>query len=471
MPTRRLAAGAVVLAGGLLAAGALAWIGAGSAAEATPQRTIAAAAISAPRAVFPLQVSKNHRYLVDRRGTPFMIVGDSPQALIGNLSLDDAASFIANRKAAGFNALWVDLLCAKYTGCRDDGKTYDGIAPFRKAGDLSTPNPAYFARAAAVLRLAARAGMVVFLDPIETGSWLDVLKANGAAKDAAYGRFLGRRYKAFGNIIWSSGNDFQTWSKPADDGVVLAVAKGIRATAPKQLQTVELNYFKSGSRDDGRWKSLIDLDAAYTYYPTYAQVLREYNRRPAMPVYMAEAGYEMEQNLSWISKGDPDVLRRQEYWSMLSGASGQFYGNHWTWPFRDGWKDHLDTPGSAQMGYLVKLFLSIPWYALVPDQTHKIVTSGFGTFTAAGNVGSSDYVATASTPDGKLAVSYLPAGGTIVVDTARLHASPVARWYDPANGTYRPATAGQSSAAGASFTAPGDNADGDADWVLVLTAR
>ena len=35
-----------------------------------------------------------------------MVVGDSPQALIGNLSLKDAATFIADRKAAGFDALW-----------------------------------------------------------------------------------------------------------------------------------------------------------------------------------------------------------------------------------------------------------------------------------------------------------------------------------------------------------------------------
>ena len=56
---------------------------------------------SARHYAFPLHVSKNHRYLVDRHSMPFMIVGDSPQALIGNLSLKDAATFIADRKAAG----------------------------------------------------------------------------------------------------------------------------------------------------------------------------------------------------------------------------------------------------------------------------------------------------------------------------------------------------------------------------------
>jgi uncharacterized protein DUF4038/collagenase-like protein with putative collagen-binding domain len=392
--------------------------------------------------------------------------------MIGNLSIKDAAAFIANRKAAGFNALWVNLLCAKYTGCRDDGATFDGIKPFRKPGDLSTPNPKYFARADAMIRLAAKAGIVVLLDPIETGGWLSVLRTNGLAKDRAYGRFLGRRYKRFPNIVWMSGNDFQTWSKSSDDAAVLAVAKGIRSVDKAHIHTVQLNYLTSGSRDDRRWRSVIKLDAAYTYFPTYAQVLKEYNRRPTLPVFMVEAGYEFEQNSSSISKGDPQILRRQEYWSLLSGATGQFYGNHYTWQFADGWKSHLDTPGSIQMGYLVKLFAGRRWFGLVPDQAHKVVTAGFGTFSTTGNVGSSNYVATAASSNRKLAISYLPTGGAVTVDMSQFAGPVQAQWYDPASGKY-------ASISGSPFpqsrkvelASPGKNADGDRDWALVLTAR
>lgn len=67
-------------------------------------------------AAFPLAVSPNRRYLVDRRNDPFLIVGDSPQALFVNVSVAQANYFLANRKAAGFNTVWVNLLCAKYTG-------------------------------------------------------------------------------------------------------------------------------------------------------------------------------------------------------------------------------------------------------------------------------------------------------------------------------------------------------------------
>jgi hypothetical protein len=452
-----------VMAGAFMLVGATA---------ASPHPAVVEHATASGRGVaYPLKLSSNRRYLVDQRNVPFLIVGDSPQAMIGNLSVADAAAFIANRKAAGFNALWVNLLCATYTGCRDDGTTFDGIEPFTTAGDLATPNPAYFARADAMIRLAAKAGIAIFLNPIETGGWLSILRSNGLVKDRAYGRFLGERYKSFGNIVWFSGNDFQTWSKAADDRAALAVAQGIASVDTSHIQTVELNYFTSGSLDDPRWRSVIRLDAAYTYDPTYAQVLQEYNRKQFLPVFMAEAGYEFEQNTPSISYGAPPVLRRQEYWSMLSGATGQFYGNHFTWQFAKDWKEHLDTPGSVQFGYLAKLFATMRWFRLVPDQAHKIVTGGYGEFSPSGNVGSSDYVTTAATQDGTLALSYLPDGGTVVVDLTRFAGSVRARWYDPANGTYTPVAGSPFPNSGTvRLTVPGNNAEGASDWVLVLAA-
>jgi hypothetical protein len=399
-----------------------------------------------------------------------MVVGDSPQALIVNLSLNDARTFIANRAAAGFNSLWVNLLCSKYTGGRADGSTYDHIVPFKKPGDLSTPNEQYFKRVDAMIRLAGEYGIVVFLDPIETGSWLSVLQENGPAKAFAYGRYLGRRYARFPNIVWMSGNDFQDWKDPSLDALVLAVAKGIRSADRRHIHTIELNYLVSSSLDDARWRPVIGLDAAYTYSPTYAEVLKEYDLKNFIPVFLVEAGYEDEQNISAVSPGIPQTLRRQEYWSLLSGASGQLYGNHYTWQFLPAWKSHLDTPGTKQIGYLVKLLAGRPWYRLVPDQKHTLLTSGFGLFTSAGDVQSSDYVTAARTPDGRLAIAYLPSVRTVMIDMAKLAANPIAQWYDPSAGTYSPATPDAHSGAVESFRPPDKNKDGDGDWVLVLTA-
>ena len=52
----------------------------------------------------------------------------------------------------------------------------------------------------------------------------------------------------------------------------------------------------SGSLDDPSWAPLIELNASYTYYPTYAQVLADYNRPSALPTFMVEANYEFEHN-------------------------------------------------------------------------------------------------------------------------------------------------------------------------------
>jgi hypothetical protein len=88
------------------------------------------------------------------------MVGDSPQSLIGNLSVADADYYFANRQVDGFNAVWINLLCNSYMFCNSDGTTVDGIAPFTTTGDLSTPNEAYFSKADQEVRLAAKHGRV-----------------------------------------------------------------------------------------------------------------------------------------------------------------------------------------------------------------------------------------------------------------------------------------------------------------------
>jgi hypothetical protein len=429
-------------------------------AQAQSQATITATP------AFPTNISANGRYLVDQNGVPFLLVGDSPQAMIGTLSEADAEYFFANRQAAGFNAQWINLLCTSYTGCRADGSTDNGVPPFTTQGDLSTPNEPYFSKVDHILQLAAKHGQVVLLDPIETGGWTGVAVANGPTKAFNYGKYLGQRYKGFPNIVWMSGNDFQNWGDPNADAAIRAVAQGIKETDPKHLQTVELNYQRSGSLDAGNWAPLVNLDAAYTYFPTYDQVLKEYNRS-SVPVFMVEANYEGEHNAA--DQGTPQILRRQEYWTLLSGATGQLYGNRVSWQFLDGWKTGIDTPGSLQMKYVTNLFAPRQWYNLVPDQGHSLVTKGNGTYADGGSLGANDYLTAARTPDGTLAIAYMPTARTISVDLSKLSGPVNASWYDPARGVYLAISGSPLPNSGThEFSPPGTNSDGDGDWVLVL---
>ena len=426
----------------------------------------------AARPAFPLKVGPNHRHLVDRDGKPFLLTGESPQALMVNCSEAEAELFFANRQSDGFNAAWVNLLCRKGTGGREDGSTADGIKPFTKADDLSAPNDAYFARCERLIEIAAKHDTLVILDPCETIDHLKLMVSNGPEKCRGYGNYLGKRFGKFDNLLWMSGNDFQTWREERNDAAVLAVAKGIKETDKRHLHTVELDYLISGSLDDDRWRDVINVSAAYTYYPPYARVQKDYNdAKNTVPVVMIESDYEFERDST------PAILRRQEYWSLLAGAAGQLYGNGYTWPFSGGWKEKLDTPGAKQMAHLRALFDPRPWQDLVPDQKHELVTAGYGTFddsTTPGNayVMTSDYVTAARTADGTLAMAYLPSRRLVTVNMSKLVGPVIARWYDPSSGKYEKISDSPlPNKDHHTFTPPGNNADGDGDWVLVLETK
>ncbi len=430
---------------------------------------------------YPLKVSANGRYLVDQNNIPFLIVGDTPQSMPTMISVKDAARYFDDREAHGFNTMWMNALCASpyFPYCRPDGSTYDGIRPFtgyisgiRDTAhyDLTKPNGAYFARLDQMLTLARDHGMVVFLDPIETGQWLTTLRNNGPTADRAYGEYLGNRYKRFPNIVWLNGNDFGRWQNPTDDAAVRAVAEGIKSADPKALQTLELLPPWGSSLDDRTWVSILSLNGTYVYGPTYIQMLHSYDQKPVIPTYLLEAHYDLERVGN--DYGTPLVLRRQEYWAMLSGGKGQIYGNAFTWTFMPGWKFNLDTIGVEQVMIWHEFFSSLPWWNLVPDQDHKVVTAGLGAY---GNLktrtSESDYCTAAKTPDGSYVLAYIPTVRTITVNMASLKAPASARWFDPTDGTYTTIPGGPFANTGTrQFTPPGKNSGGAGDWVLLLKA-
>ena len=401
------------------------------------------------------------------------MVGDSPQSLIVNLSATNAPFYVADRASNGFNTLLMDAICTTYTFGRSNASLADGTLPFTNtiAGghyDLTAPNPTYFSYVDGIINLCASNGIQVMLDPIETGGWLPTMLANGTTNCRAYGQYLGNHYKNFPNIIWSSGNDFQNWSNVANDAVVLAVASGIKDYDTNHLQTTQLNYYISSSLDDTNWAPIVGLNAAYTYSPTYAEVLHAYNQSSTIPTFMMEANYEYETN-PVTDGGSTRILRLQEYWTMLSGATGQLYGNHYTWTFISGWQNYLDSPGVTQLQYMAHLFGSRKWYDLVPDQAHVFVTGGYGRFISSGLIKRNNYVASAITPDGSLGMAYLPRGGRITVAMTNLQSNITARWFDPSANTFKTIAGSPFSNTGTkNFTSPGANSAGDRDWVLVL---
>lgn len=418
---------------------------------------------------YPVSVSGNGRYLIDQHNTPFLMIASSAQCMIINASLTMAETYLEDRQNKGINAIWVELLMDDTIPAgRADSSTYDSIIPFSTPGDISTPNETYFARADALINLAEEHGIIVLLTPMSTMAYLDLMKSEGTTKCTNFGAYLGNRYKDFPNIIWLNGEDFQTWSTQGDDDVVIALANGIKSQDTTHIHSIQLDYPTSDSREDSDWDDIISLNAVYRYNTQFITTLVAYNRTPAMPCYLCEAHYEGS-NLEG-DPGTPNVLRRQEYWSMLSGACGQLNGSDDIMHFETGWDDHLDDQGQTELTYLHDLFVNKEWYSLVPDQTHAILTAGYGT--SADEIPSdSDYATCAAVADGSLAIIYMPDNRTMTVDMSFFSGSVTCRWYDPTDGSYAADAASPHANSGThDFSHAGTNSVGDADWLLVLEA-
>jgi hypothetical protein len=447
-----------------------------------------------------IAASSNHRYLVDQNNAPILLVGDGAAQALVQRTTSVVTTYLDDRQAKGFNALWMHVIMNDRDGANLNGKTDDGDAPFTATlsnptscdngpcYDVTKPNPAYFNHVDQVVNIAAAHGMVVFLDMMENDSYLQLYEYNGATAMTAYAQYLVDRYKSFPNIVWMTGNDFQTYGSSAttqaadgssstDNQLAQAIMSTVASndtTAHPHLQTTELNYNISGSFDDSLLAPYTTLASAYTYYPSYYEVLQEYNSGvKTAPVYLIESYYEgyTYGNLTPQSANNL-MLRKIPYWTVLAGGlGGYFYGSIW-YTFPTNWQNLIDTTAVAQIGYWKSFFTSLPsWYNLVPDQSHAIVTAGYGTPTGNGNgnIQSDNYVTTAATPDGKLVVSYLPAGGTLTVNMAKLSGTVNAQWFDPTNGIYTPVSGSPFINTGTqTFTPAGNNSAGSPDWVLVL---
>lgn len=452
---------------------------------------------------FPLHSAANGRYLVDRNGTAFLMIGDAPHALVVDLDLADETAYLVNRKTNGFNSLWIELLCDSYTGGpgteesptlrerlqswlrhttvgrANYGHDINNNNPFTNtlAGgyyDLTTPNPAYWAHVDRLAQTAATNGLQCVFTPLDQGGWMKTALANGTSGCNEYGRFLGNRYKDYPNIFWCLGNDFQDWSTATNDAVILAIANGIRSVDTNHPMTIELDYLVSDSLADPQWAPEVSVNGIYTYYMPYVESLVGYNRANYAPCLFLEGNYEFENN-NGRQPPSPLVLRVQEYWSLLSGClAGHMYGNHYTWTFTGGWQSHLDTAGVAQLKYFENFFTNVSWFDLVPDQSHKFVTSGYGTFDTNKDflLTANDYVTAAQSRDGTLGVVYCPKNTTVTLCLTNFTGPVAAKWYDPSAGTYT-AVAGSPFANAITATnvaTPGNNAAGDPDWVLLLKA-
>ncbi|MEW9613895.1 DUF4038 domain-containing protein [Shinella sp. S4-D37] len=409
---------------------------------------------------FPLAIAPDGRYLQDNAGKPFLITGDSAWSMIAELSPDEAEFYIADRKARGFNTLLVSLI--EHQFARNAPRNIEGDAPFLEPGNFAKPNDRYFAAAERILDKALAADMLVLLVPAYMGAnggpqgWYGEMAAAGPDALKAYGRYLGKRFARYPNIVWVQGGDYD----PPDKALVEALAAGIEETSPGALQTVH------GIRDtvtdvfwgDAGW---LKLDTVYTYEDTATATLARYRSGPRRPFFLIESRYENEHGVG------ASEIRKMAYGALLSGASGQVYGNNPVWHFSgpglfdapSDWRKALASDGAQSIGHLAGLFADLDWWRLRPATAFG--AKGLPTATAI----------SALAEDGSFAVAYLYDATSVEIDRREITAvDPIVEWYDPSTGRLRlSATLGADDR---TLHPPSlHNASGARDWLLLVRGR
>jgi hypothetical protein len=437
--------------------------------------------------VFPLAVGPGKRYLVDAVGKPFLIHGDTAWSLIADLTREDVDRYLTDRRARGFNTILVNLIESRFA--RNAPANAYGELPFRgepfetvaapsdllpftssrlsaaNVVDYTKPAETYFDHADWVLRRAADQGFLVLLTPSYVGwkggsqGWYRTMAANGPERLRQYGEYLGRRYRDFPNILWVHAGDYN----PPDKDLVRAIAEGIAAVDPRALHTA---HCAPGTAAIEYWRGepWLDVNNVYTYGPVHSAALEQHARREGMPFFLIESAYEYEHGAT------EQRVRAQAYQAVLSGAAGQVFGNNPIWHF-DGpgihdapvtWQEALGSRGAQSMTHLHDLLRSVPWWQLEPDLCQTLPTEGRGA--------EDERAVAARTPDGALAIVYMPARRAVMIDLAQLAGPEIAaRWYDPADGRFSPVGGSPFPATGSRrFNPEPANSSGFADWVLVL---
>ena len=420
-------------------------------------------------------ISSNGKYLVNSiTGQPVFLTGDAPQIIFEQISNADLETYLADRQARGFNAIWVYPVDT--VDQSNPPKNFQGNVPFDGA-DFTNFDTAYWAQVDYIVGRIQAYGMTAFMNVAYAGFagqgyYLNSLLASSDATMTAYGTFLGNRYKNAPNIVWVLGGD----SDPGISGLypkLTDIGNGLAAADPNHLITLEAcrscstfgGNLSSIAAYSGNPPSFMDLNWVYNTQPTVVagcQAGFAATAAGAIPPLMGEDWYELEHSMTGFQE------RQEGYWEALSGCYlGRFFGNAAIYSFNSphagvtspSWQSQLGSTGSVGQQYLGVLMRSREHWLMAPDTTHTWLTAGFGS-------GSTLSVAARSS-DGQTIIAYL-SNGNATAKTINMSAitsatsTAIAWWYNPQTGVATLIGTFPNSGS-QSFTAPDGN-----DWVLVI---
>jgi hypothetical protein len=439
------------------------------AAVQTPHRTVTTRTQQPPDPTEPFvtAVSDNGRYFVDQNGDPILVKGDSPWAILVDATPKEMTDYLETRAAQGFNVVLCSLLGNTVNGGPfDNGNTFDGVSPF-VGGDPSELNDAYWDRVDHFITTAASLGITVMAYPID--GWTGVAENNGLAASwntttaTNYGKAVGTRLDSHPNLIWATGGDFPNVNGFGDDDPRFwAVFQGIDSVTDYRPRTIQFTL-NTTSLESTYWDEKVDFNFVYSYAISYAMVEGAYGEtNPSgdhIPALLSEPHYE---GYALIT---PLYIRSMAAWALTSGSPGEFYGSEEVWDTAPT-PEALNTDAVDQLSAMRAAFEALDgWENLVPDYNSAFVVNGRGTKgdESTEYFSGNTYVTGARTPDGTLAVVYLPdANREITINEALMDDGYTARWVDPTTGI------GPGADEGPTYRRTAPNAAGDTDWLLVL---
>jgi Protein of unknown function (DUF4038)/Putative collagen-binding domain of a collagenase len=392
--------------------------------------------------IFPLKLSDNKKYLLDKNNQPFLIKEFSAWGLIQSLSEKDESDFLDSIKKQGFNAV-ITCILNKHAQMVGDPPNWQGVAPLLRQWDFSKPNPVYFEHVDRFFKIAEQKGFFVMALPFYMGyrddgsqGWWDELKNpnNDTLKMRKYGEYIGTRYKNTSNMMWVAGGDNNCAGElfAYENNMIL----GLKSMDKTHLWSghFDTNLSVSFSTENIPFAQYMDIDGLYVWTetilmdkgPQYKTELDHYNK--GKMIIQLDQSYEHDvphyadnENYQWI--------RRKMYDGLLSGCAGTSFSSgtrdNQCYTFAN-WRPLMNTEGMQQAARCFRLFESRPWEKLVPDQDNDIIISGRGKF------GELDYICAAKTTDNSTYIMYIPNGRVFYLNMQKMSSKPMRMtWYNP----------------------------------------
>ncbi|MFC4870457.1 DUF4038 domain-containing protein [Negadavirga shengliensis] len=389
-----------------------------------------------------LKVKAGNQFLIDENDKPFFWLGDTAWELLHRLNGEETAAYLDNRAKKGFTVVQTVIL-AELDGLNTPNAL--GETPLLE-NDPTRPNEKYFEHIDQVVHMARETGLYLGLLP----TWGDKYNKKWGIgpeifnpKNARiFGEYLAKRYGHHNHIIWILGGD-RVPANEEDYQINCKMALGLKRHAPRQLITLHPMGGHIASDIYGQ-ESWLDLDMFQSRhqkgFKEYTFTRKACKNKPTRPVIDGEPGYENIPNLlnkMHVSRLNDFDVRRAAYWNMMSGAAGHTYGCNEVWQMYSigkkalhgaylNWREALDLPGSSQMGFMKKLFESLPWQHLRPDPE---IIGGFNFKNAA-------YISAVMGIKKDMVLAYSPAGRSIHMKSDRLVPGQYPTfWFNPKQGT------------------------------------